>query len=70
MATGLPKVNLHLGEAQSAVTVARTLLKEKMHEDDRKQIEELLVRAEDRIDSASAVLNNIRSRLDDIGDQL
>jgi hypothetical protein len=68
--TKLPSVNLHLAEAQSCITVARTLLVDQMREDVRKQIEELLVRAESKIDAASAVLNNLRSRLDDVGKQL
>lgn len=70
MAKGLPKINLHLAEAQSCITVARTLLADLLHEDDRKKIEELMSRAEDKIDAASAVLGNLRSRLDDISDQL
>jgi len=65
-----PSVNLHLAEAQSCITVARTLLVDQTREDVRKQIEELLVRAENKIDAASAVLNNLRSRLDDVGKQL
>lgn len=70
MASGLPKVKFHLADAQSAITAARTLLKEQLHEDDRKPIEELLTRAEDKLDSADAVLGNIRARLDGISDQL
>lgn len=70
MAKGLPSINLHLAAAQSCFTVVRTLLKEKLHEDDRKKEDELLLRAEDALDKASALLGNLRSRLDDIGDQL
>ena len=70
MAKGLPKVNLHLAEAQSAITVARTLLADHLHEEDRKKIEELLQRAEDKMDKANSVLFNLRSRLDDISDQI
>lgn len=69
MGKGLPKVNLHLAEAQSAITVARTLLAEQLHADDRKKIEELMLRAEDKIDDASSLLGDLRARLDVIGDQ-
>jgi hypothetical protein len=70
MANGLPTVNLHLAEAQSCITVARALLAEKLHKDDRKQIEELLAHAESKMDTASAVLGNLRARLDDVRNQL
>lgn len=70
MAKGLPTVNLHLAKAQSCMTVARTLLAEKLHEDDRKKIEELLAEAEDKMDAANLLLGDLRSRLDAIGDQI
>lgn len=70
MAKGLPSVNLHLAKTQSCLTVARTLLAEKLHETDRKQIEDLLAEAESSMDSASAVLLNIRQGLDDAVSQL
>jgi hypothetical protein len=70
MAKGLPTVNLHLAEAQSCMTVARTLLAEKLHEDDRKKIEELIARAEDAMDKANLLLGDLRSRIDAVSDQI
>ena len=70
MAKGLPTVNLRLASAQSCLTVVRTLLADALHEDDRKKMDELLIRAENDMDAASALLGDLRGRLDTIGNQL
>ncbi len=70
MAKGLPTVNLDIERAHSALTVLRTLLAEQIHDDDRKQIDELIDKATSALDKASAVLSNLRSRLNDVADQL
>lgn len=70
MAKGLPTINLHLAKAQGCCTTIRALLRENMHEDDRKQYDDLLVDAENSMDRASALLSELRSRLDGVSDQL
>ena len=70
MAKGLPTINLHLASAQAALAIVRTLLTEKMHEDDSKQMREILVRAEDAMDAASNLLGDLRSQLNRVRDQL
>jgi hypothetical protein len=70
MAKGLPSINLKLSKAQSCLAILRTLVAEALHENDRKQIEEMIRQADDALDGAGAIAANLRSRIDDVADQL
>ena len=69
MAKGTPTINLELERAQSALTVLKTLLADKLHEDDRKDLDSMIDKATSALDKASNILSDLRCRINDAVDQ-
>ena len=70
MSKGMPTINLEIEMASSALSVLRELLAEQIHDDDRKQIDELIEKAGSALEKASCVLSALRRQLEDVADQL
>lgn len=60
MAQPTRQVSLSIEKANSALTVISGLIAEKIHEDDRKKIDELIERARNALDNAALQLADAR----------
>lgn len=60
---GKQKVSLALSEADAALTILRSAIEDKLHPDDRKAIDGLLLRCRNALDRASSELASARDEL-------
>lgn len=67
---GIYTINNQIETASSALSVLQSLVAEKLHEDDRRDIDGLVNRARGALDRTSTVLSELRRKLEDVADSL